>query len=219
MDARGSWLASLELHSLGDFEVTPELDRELSAIAVAAQADERERAILFALLATKTARFSSVLRRRVGTACDVDDVLQETFIAFNDVVQAWRPLVGTHGPAGFTCYFLRAFPFRLRDRVAALVEPRWAGRITSLRDDDVQTLAGDDDVELDAVTTVLLEQICGRLNATDAAIFRHRVAGHTFDSSRLRASGITASRRTVYRRWNGIVRVAREVCGESLSAG
>jgi DNA-directed RNA polymerase specialized sigma24 family protein len=218
MDARRSWLTILELQSLGDFETTPALDLDISARARAAQSDDREREVLFGLLATKVARFSHRLRRWTGASWDYDDILQETYIAFNDVLQSWHPLDEHGPPSGFIYYFLSVYPLRLSDRIASLASPCSSRRLALLQRAEVEASSAAEDVELTATTQALLEQICGRLNASDAAILCHRAAGRQFVPAQLRQSGITASRRTVYRRWKGIVQVAREVCGEHLAA-
>jgi DNA-directed RNA polymerase specialized sigma24 family protein len=218
MDTRRGWLGGYELLSLGDFELTPELDRDLSGLALAARVDPHARYELFVMLAVKIARFSSRFRRRAGVSWDYDDVLQETWVAFDDVLRAWRPLADHDPPAGFGYYFLGVFAFRLRDRVEDLTGRRWSRRSAVSLLEAADT-ASDDDVELSAITNALLEQMCGRLNAVDATILRHRAAGLEFAPSALRASGIVISRRTVYRRWGHILRIAREVCGEQRVAG
>ncbi|HUG16544.1 MAG TPA: hypothetical protein VMM78_16180 [Thermomicrobiales bacterium] len=218
METQRDWLTGYELQSLGDFELTPGLDRDLSRRALAARRDPGARDELFIMLATKIARFSNRLRRWTAPTWELDDVFQETFIAFDDVITDWRPLDRDGPPSGFGYYFLSVFAYRLRDRVTALGDPRWASRSSAPLASVVDSLPGDDDVALNATTTALLEQICGRLNATDAAILRHRAAGLEFDTVQLRGSGITASRRTVYRRWRRIVTIAREVRGEQRAA-
>lgn len=218
MQRRQGWLAGYEPQSLGDFELSPRLDQELSILALAACDAPAVRRALFIALATKIARFSQPFLRWREAPWERDDVLQETWIAFDDLLQAWQPLEGNGPPAGFGYYFLSVYRFRLRDRLIAGSDFRRAQRPIAAHGVDERDLAGPDDVEQAASTQALLEQICGKLNGVDAALLRHRAAGLEFDPAQLRAAGITVSRRTAYRRWQRIVTVASEIVDEQRAA-
>lgn len=215
MYTRNTWIDRYEQRSLGDFELTPQLDQDLSIHALAAKADRHARRELFIMLATKIARFSYRYQRWIKAPWEREDVLQETWLALDDVLRAWQPLAGNGPPAGFGYYFLSVFSHRLLDRLNALTGSRRS--VLSLSDQDAGSTSPDD-VAGEAAANALLEQICGRLNAADADILRHRAAGLEFEPDQLRASGITFSRRTVYRRWSRIVRVAVQVLDEERAA-
>jgi RNA polymerase sigma factor (sigma-70 family) len=166
---------------------------------------------LFFLLSMKVNRFASRFRRWTLDPWEFDDVLQEAYLAFDDLLRTWQPLEGNGGPAGFGFYFLRVFPLRLHDRVLAMTRTRsdqplvlpWQEAI-DLRPDPV-------DRQSDAETALILAEICGHLNAVDEAILRCRVAD-TSDVSTI-AMRVGVSRRTLYRRWGRIIAIARNEWG------
>jgi DNA-directed RNA polymerase specialized sigma24 family protein len=206
--AAGDWLAALAQESLGDFELTTEIDTDLSIRAVAARHDSVARDQLFALLAFKLRRFCTRFHRWNLDPWEFEDVLQESYLVFVDLLASWRPLEGAPEPAGFGYYVFRVFPLRLTDHVNALVRTRrdrltpisWAPEI-DLRLDPTSP-------ESDASTAAIMAAVCGRLNAVDATIFRLRSTTEQRPETIARIAGV--SRRTLYRRWGEIVRIARE---------
>lgn len=224
--APAGWLAGLGPDSLGDFELTPEIDADLSRRAIAAQHDPAERDHLFRLLAFKLHRYCQRFNRWILDPFEYDDVLQEAYLVFVDLLPAWRHLDAVSGwtppnpaprsalsggsrePAGFGYYVADIFPLRLADRVNRLIHTRrdrqmpvpWAPA-TDVRPDP-------DTLEDDVAVEMLITAICGRLNAVDATIFRLRVT--TPQSPDQIAQQANLSRSGYYRRWGEIVRIARE---------
>lgn len=205
-----AWLSELAKRSLGDFELTPEIDADLSLRAISARADPAERDLLFTLLAMKTYRFCSRFRRWSLFPWEQADVWQETYLVFVALLETWRPLEGNGGPAGFGYYFVQVFPRRLADRVNALVETRKrqgaALPLPWIPEADERPVP--DVMEDDTETAAIIAAICGRLNAADAVVF-HLSATTELPRDNI-ASIAHISRRTLYRRWNQIVSIARE---------
>lgn len=135
------WLNARIPLSLGDFECTPEQDAQLSAVAWHAKTDAAARDELLTMLAFKVARTyrAAYMRARQYTHRFVDsEVLgQEVWLVFFDVLDTWEGIYRTDdGPYGYSRYFLRVFPLRLRGRVAQVVlHGELARSWTSLNDD------------------------------------------------------------------------------------
>ncbi len=199
------WLASLARRSLGDAEMTPDLDLALSRYALLARHDLASRDRLLAMLAWKIARFCARYRRRTIDPWEVDDVHQEAFLAFVDVLESWSPLISHDGPAGFGYYFLRVFPLRLADRVRAMLRslPRAPapGGASHEQADPAH-------VEDTILVNQVIAEICGHLNALDQAIFQLSARDGL---GPVRIADLTGvSRRTIHRHWPAIVSIARE---------
>lgn len=108
------------LESLGDFDPTPDLDARLNALALRARTDPAARNALYAALSFKIARFVRRYRYRVERlhVCDLEDITQEGFIVFCDLVQSWP------GRDSFLGYFFSRFPWRLA-RAVDQIERGW----------------------------------------------------------------------------------------------
>lgn len=195
------WLTALAARSLGDIEMTPDLDLDLSRDAIIALHDRAGRDQLLEALAWKIARFCARYRNRDLGPWEFDDIRQEAFLTFIDVLETWTPLVSQDGPAGFGYYFLRVYPLRLASRV-------WTMR----RSPTTAGPAGDTPDPIDVEDTVLVNQviaeICGQLNALDQEIFQ-LAARDGLGPSRI-ADLTHISRRTIHRHWPAIVSIARE---------
>lgn len=199
-----TWIAAFARDSLGDIEMTPEIDADLSHRALNARTDPAERERLFALLAWKTDRFCARFRRWSLEPWELDDVRQEAYIVFVEVIESWRPLEGNGGPAGFGYFYLRVFPLRLADRVRKMID-----RMHPLPwRPEHDTRLDPADLDDAGITATIVAEICGRLNAADATIFHLRLADVTTEDS-ARLTGI--SRRTLHRHWPRIVSISREV--------
>ena len=107
--------ASLQFDSLGDFELTPKLDADLGALAARAKSDPAARNALYAAVHFKITRFirRSCNRGRL-VVCENDDVAQEAFLVFCDIVGSWP------GDESFLGYFLSRFPWRLARAIEVL---------------------------------------------------------------------------------------------------
>jgi hypothetical protein len=101
-----------------DFELTPELDARLNALALAGRDDPAARNALHALLAGKIARFLAPWRGRRIALGEFEDLRQESFLVFAELVADWS------GEGSFARYFLGFFPWRLRHAIEAH-ERRW----------------------------------------------------------------------------------------------
>ncbi|HUZ02253.1 MAG TPA: sigma-70 family RNA polymerase sigma factor [Thermomicrobiaceae bacterium] len=116
------------LESLGDFDPTPDLDARLNTLALRARTDPAARNALYAALSFKIARFVRHYRYRVERlhACDLEDIAQEGFIVFCDLVQSWP------GQESFLGYFFSRFPWRLARAIDQLERGWPADRLQPL---------------------------------------------------------------------------------------
>lgn len=210
--ASTGWLDTLSELSLGDFEMSPDLDAKLSALALRARTDRVACEELFVLLAFKTARFCRRFRGWSLAPWTYDDIVQEAFLAFDDLLRVWKPIDSTHGPAGFGFYYLRVYPLRLTDRVRAILRTRRDAPTILPWDPGIDVRHEPGNPLSDIETQDILQRICGHLNAADATILLGRVAGN--DDMNVVAAAAGVSRRTLYRRWKKIAAIAeRELTG------
>ena len=173
-----------------DFELTPALDARLNALALAGRDDPAARNALHALLAGKIARFLAPWRGRRIALGDFDDLRQESFLVFADLVADWS------GEGSFARYFLGFFPWRLRHAVEAH-ERRWPADRLLIVPDGV-LLAADPGVE-DAPDPLLP---FWPLADEDRRFLLLRLRGHTVaEAARL----LGWPRRTGFRRWRALV--------------
>lgn len=205
------WLSLLSVASLGDFPLTSEIDADLSRRALLARDDPAARDQLFVLLAFKINRFCSRFRRWNLRPWEIDDVRQEAYLAFVDVVHGWRPIPGGDTQAGFGYYFFHVYPLRLTDRVRRVVRTR-RGRPSPT----TWTAAGDErhdptEMERDVEALTFIIEMSARLDAEDARIMLLHAAGDLSRDEIAARTGI--SRRTVYRRWRGIAATIRREVG------
>lgn len=181
-----------------DAEITPDLDRMLTAAARAAHAgDSAARNALYFALEPKIARFAARFRRRgwaTGSAWDYADVTQEAFVVFADLVAGWP------GEGSFAPYFLDLFPRRLGGAVRLLDGPcpdpagRGAGADpTALQDESADA----------AAATALLVELTEGLDPIDARILLWRARDRApFGEI---AARLQLNRRTVCRRWQSLL--------------
>lgn len=190
-----------------DGEITPEQERRFTSLAHAARAGDRgARDALWWALAPKIDRLVAAAGRRTrrgdgprrdGRAWDGEDLAQEAFPLFADLLVAW-PGDGPIGP-----YLLSHLAWRLRSAAHALVLPRRR---------ELSTLAPHllhfaDETAAAAEALVLLEAIAAGLPPPDGAI----LLWHVRDGASLVAVArrLGLGRRTVNRRWRGIKRGLR----------
>ena len=182
-------------------EIDPALEQLLGALARAAQAGDRAaRDLLFLALAPKIDRFVVGCRglirsadgpSRDGRAWDAEDLAQEAFLVFADLVAAW-PGDGPVGP-----YLLAHFPWRLRSAWRAMAPPR---RL------ETRLMAHHDLLEDGSATAeearAHLEAIAAALSPPDGEILLR----HIRDGERLGAIArrLGTDRRTVTRRWRSL---------------
>jgi DNA-directed RNA polymerase specialized sigma24 family protein len=202
------WLTDAAHTSLADFELTDEIDRDLSARAVAARNDPALRDALFACLAGKVERFSRRFRTWDLAPWTFDDVIQETYLAYVATLHSWRPIDSGGHPAGFARYFLRVYPLRLSDHVRRLLgtsRSRATPRALPL------DLAGWPDplsFESQIDTLVALDAARAPLAARDGLLVELRVVADAAPEQI--AACLGASERTLRRRWARVAPVVRE---------
>lgn len=207
------WLRDLESHSLGYITLTPEAEQHFSRRALAGRGKPAERDALFAELGAHVAH--SVRRYRGWNLApwDLDDVAQESYLAFIDLHQRWLRQVrlapdGSAQP-GFGYYILRLLPLRLDDRVDALRGVSHAHLLDPTPIDILDEPPDPRPLDDDQHTRDLITSICHRLPARDAVTFRQVIAAGYSVRTVARRTGVHP--RTLYSRWARITRVARDV--------
>lgn len=164
------WLSLLAGDSLGDFGLTPDIDADLSRRALLARDDAVARDDLFVLLALKINRFCSRFRRWNLRPWDIDDVRQEAYLTFVDVVNGWRPIPSGDTLAGFGFYFMRVYPLRLTDRVRRVVLTRRDRPSASAWSEVADDRRDPSEMERDIETLAFIIEMSNRLDADDARI-------------------------------------------------
>ena len=173
-----------------NFELTPELDARLNALALAGRSDPAARNALHALIAGKIARFLAPWRGRRIALGEFADLRQEAFLVFADLVADWS------GEGSFARYFLGFFPWRLRHAVEAH-ERRWpAERLLVVPDHAL--LAADPGAE--DLTDPLLP--FWPLADADRRFLILRLRGWSVEEA---ARHLGWTRRTGFRRWRALV--------------
>lgn len=200
------WIDTLVPDSLGDFEVTPELDLRLSRLALEGRRDAAARDELLTLLAAKIERFARRFRHWSLGIWEYGDVLQEAWLAFLDTIHRWRPR-GTDGnPAGYLYYFLAVYRLWLSRRVTRLLRRGYPPE-EALPDDQEHTPNRDDTPESDAMIINLLDRVRDRLGDQAGEMLHLRLVADRSVPEIALATGIP--RRTAYRRWSTIVDFTR----------
>lgn len=205
------WLTTVAGQSLGNFEATPELDRDLSRRALAARADVSERDALYVLLATKIERFAARFRYWRLEPFTMEDVHQETYLVFAEIVGSWSPRYEAGGPFGFLYFFLKIYPLRLSDAVSHMTGRRQTTPIAlpdGDRDPPDHALP-----EGEAIAGTIVDDLCARLTTEQAKMLRLRVV--TGQSLPRVARELGLARRTAYRRWHNIIEIGRRYWEEA----
>jgi len=180
-------------------EITPDVDRVLTVVAHEAQSgDIAARNALYTACQPKIARFTRRYAFASGgthrfPAFDFDDVAQEAFLVFADLIDDWP------GGDSFCAYFLGHFPWQLRNALRRLA----AANRTSpdcATSTSVYLLADGSAAASEAVA--LLRAIAVRLPEPDGAILLWRLLdGESYGAI---ARRLGTSRRTVARAWTRI---------------
>ncbi|CAA9557911.1 MAG: hypothetical protein AVDCRST_MAG70-1432 [uncultured Thermomicrobiales bacterium] len=182
--------------------VSPELDARMVTLARLAQAGDREaRDRLYSLFAPRIARYARRFAGdgwRLDPAWDGDDLTQEGYLIFIDLVASWP------GGPSFAAYALGYLPWRLRNAVRRLNGPRPrafpapAAALAELADHSAGT----------AEAIVLLETVAAGLPAPDGEVLLWRVRDG--EPVGVIAARLGISRRTVSRSWQRTVTTLRE---------
>ncbi len=169
-----------------DFDLTPTLEDQINALAIAGRQQPAARNELYALFAGKIARFVAPWRTRTLALGDFADLQQEAFLVFADLVGDWS------GEGSFARYCFGFFPWRLRHAIDAY-ERRWPA--TRLDTSAAQHL--DQFLSLGDLTDPLLP--LWPLSDEDRLLLTLRLLGG-FSLSEI-ATLLGYSRRTAFRRW------------------
>ena len=115
---QGNWLHDLAADSLGNFEISDELDRRLSRLCDALPgATNRQCSIYSGNSPGRLSGLCVVFATGIFDPFDLDDVVQESYLVFVDTITRWLPHYVDGWPAGYLYYFLRVFPLWLANRV------------------------------------------------------------------------------------------------------
>lgn len=181
------------VESLGDFEASPELDTRLGAMALRARTDLQTRNALYQALSFKIERFVRRYRYRVRqlAVCEVEDVEQEAFLVFCEIVDRWP------GQESFLGYFFSRFPWRLA-RAVDVLERGWsATRMVPL--DEI----GEPAPPPDPADALLLAEIGATLEPRERAVLELRIGYNLRVREIARILGLHP--RTIHRSWARIV--------------
>lgn len=195
------------IESLGDFDASPELDARLGAMALRARTDPAVRNALYLALGFKIERFVRRYRYRVNqfAICDVEDVEQEAFLVFCEIVERWP------GKQSFLGYFFSRFPWRLA-RAVDVIERGWsATRFVPLDEINEPTPPPD---PADALT---LAEIGASLSPRDRTVLELRIGYRLRVREIAQILGVHS--RTVHRSWARIVDELRAGWGIDDPAG
>jgi RNA polymerase sigma factor (sigma-70 family) len=182
------------VESLGDFEVTDEIEARINALARRARDDVASRNALYEALSFKIARFARRCSYRLNvpemTVCQPDDVGQEAFLIFCDLVEQWP------GNGSFLSFFLSVFPKRLSRAVDVLERGCTIRR--DLQRQMLESLARDE-YGLDAEAESLLVELGGGLSPRERLVLELHVI-HDLPMRQVgRILGLHV--RTVFRIW------------------
>ena len=202
------WISALAETSLGNFEATPDIDRRLSRLALGARASNESRDELFTLLAAKVERFARRFRSWTLDPWEYDDVLQESYLIFLNVVERWTPRYVDDEPAGFVYYFFAVYPLWLSTHVKRMTGRGPRGRAFVIALPEEHNLAADSiSCEAEALTLVILEDVHTQLGEQAGTLLHLRLVTGKSVTEAARQAGIP--RRTAYRRWSTITEFAR----------
>ena len=170
------------------------IDAQLARLATQAQAGDRaaRNALYLALLpritsSIRTLRYSGNWSGSEGRSWFFDDLEQETFLIFCELLDEWNP-----EPPRFAGYFFSRLPWRLRDRLRA-----WS--TTTRRESRPLPLdALCDDIADPALVRAMLESLLAAIDPDDAAVLRLRFIDGLREREIALALGVTT--RTVRRR-------------------
>jgi RNA polymerase sigma factor (sigma-70 family) len=170
------------------------IDAQLARLAAQAQSGDRaaRNALYLALLprissSIRKLRYSGNWSRCEGRSWFFDDLEQEAFLIFCELVEEWNPK-----PPRFAGYFFSRLPWRLRDRLRT-----WGS--TTLRESQPLPLdALCDDIADPAIVRVMIETLLAAIDPDHADVLRLRYIDGLREREIAFRLGITT--RTVRRR-------------------
>jgi RNA polymerase sigma factor (sigma-70 family) len=181
--------------------VPEDVDRQVAELARRA-ADDRD--ALNALYAAFLPRLDHWIRRATRScyrpsadpALEPDDIVQQAFVVFADLVLAWR------GRGSLSAYLIAYFPWRLSDAVRRMSDPREHRSLDSLP----SALLVDGTIAADEAVA-LLEALAADLPDRQGKVLLLRVRdGRPWNDI---AGHLGVDRRTVHRDWQQILRGLR----------
>jgi RNA polymerase sigma factor (sigma-70 family) len=199
-----------------DQPVTPRQDAMLTGLARRARAGDRDASdLLWRAFAPKLE--PAILRcggmtwqvewpRRDGRPWALDDLRQEAWLTFNDLIADWS------GEGSFIPYAVAFFPWRLRNALRRLGPPRRRAPLPA-----AAAASGECGELLDAEEEALFAAVTAALSPEDAAVLRLRVLDGASLGEIARSRGV--SRRTMARRWARICRLARASLRRASNGG
>lgn len=213
-DGRATVLRRVLLPVIGaDDVILPTFDDTLGSFAIRAQqGDTDARDALFFAFLPKLDRLMTQARipnmpDGITGVWDRDDVEQEAFIVFVDLVDAWC------GDVSFTSWLLARFPWRLRNTVRAGVgKPSCPSRLRPVS----MEVAAEEPVEFEQFDPDRGEIIASLVDTLPDHL-AHILVAHAFHGRTKSeiAREIGVSRRTLVRYWQQIRRHAEEQLGDA----
>jgi RNA polymerase sigma factor (sigma-70 family) len=177
---------------------TAEDDRQLTSAALEAmRGGSDERNALYAALAPALTRKATTIWHRRGRqlGIDPDDLLQESFLIYVDLLERWS------GQGSFTAYLLGSFWWRMHASVNRLVGPAWSRASASASPSLI------DESYAAEQAMILLDQVTACLDPRDRQIVLWRVCnGLTVHAI---ADRLGVDRRTVSRCWKHAIAEVR----------
>jgi RNA polymerase sigma factor (sigma-70 family) len=186
------------LESLGDFDTSIELDARLGALALRARTDPNARDALYRLLEFKIERFVRHYRFRAGqmTVYEFDDVAQEAYVVFCDLIERWP------GDRSFLGYFFTRFPWWLSKAISRIERGTSTNQFVPIEEVDEPPPSPYPDDEL------VLVEAGALLGPRDRALLELRV-GYGMDMRQI-ARTLGVHSRTLHRHWARIIDDLRE---------
>jgi RNA polymerase sigma factor (sigma-70 family) len=198
---------ALLLPVIGPFDpIPPHVDAVLTGVARLARHGDREaRNRLFLAFQPKLLQIARQIRLwMLPSTWDRNDVDQETFIVFSELVEAWS------GDTSFTGYLLGHFGWRLRGSVR---HARLSERLPTTQSQSADSIA--DDSWAAEEMRIALEEIASHLHELDGAILIGRVRdGEGFGAL---AHRLGVSRKTIYRHWTTLIIALKHSLDENVS--
>lgn len=198
--------SALLLPVIGPFDpIPPHVDAVLTSVArLAKHGDHEARNRLFLAFQPKLLQIARQIRLwMLPSTWERNDVEQETFIVYSELVDAWS------GDTSFTGYLLGHFSWRLRGSVR---RARLAERLPTTQSQSAESIA--DDTWAAEEMRIALDEIVSHLQELDGAILIGRVRdGEGFGTL---AHRLGVSRKTIYRHWTSLIIALRQSLGENV---
>jgi RNA polymerase sigma factor (sigma-70 family) len=188
------------LPMIGPFDPIPApVDAALTGVARLAKRNDRDaRNRLFLALQPKLLQLSRQVRTwMLPTTWDRDDLDQEAFVIFAELLEAWS------GETSFTAYLLGHYGWRLR---GAVRKARLAERLPIARAQMLPSIA-DDSWAADEMR-IALEEMASHFSGIERTILIARIGES--EGFGVIAHRLGVSRKTVYRHWTSILAALRD---------